>query len=217
MENGKRQYAVFGLGNFGTSLALTLQKSGCDVIAVDNEMARVDAIKDSVSYAIRANFEDENLIRSIEVKNLDGVIIAAGDNMEATIMATLLAKEEGVPFVLTKAKDSLQEAVLRKVGADHVIRSEQEMGRQVAQELVSSRYSDGFTLSSECEILEKPVPKSWVGKSLRELDVRNRLGVTVSGIRESGVVNMNPDPTQPLKRGIIVILAGKEEQLKKII
>ncbi|MCC8141711.1 MAG: NAD-binding protein [Lachnospiraceae bacterium] len=140
MANGKKQYAVFGLGNFGRSLALTLQKSGCEVIAVDAQMARGEAIKNDVSMAMRAKMEDESLINSLEVKDLDGVIIATADNMEASIMATLLAKEEGVPFVLARAKDALQEAVLKKVGADAVIRSEQEMGRQVAHHLVAGDF-----------------------------------------------------------------------------
>ncbi len=122
------------------SLALTLQKSGGEVIAVDAAMSRVDAIKDNVSMAMRAKMEDESLIKSLEVKDLDGVIIATADNMEASIMATLLVKEEGVPFVLARAKDALQEAVLKKVGADEVIRSEQEMGRQVAHHLVAGDF-----------------------------------------------------------------------------
>ncbi len=137
MANVRKQYAVLGLGHFGMSLAVTLQQSGCDVIAVDSQMEHVDAVKERVSMAMCAKMENEKLIRSLAEESLDGVIIAAGSNMEASVMATMLVREAGVPFILAKAKTPLQADVLKKVGADLVIRSEEEMGRRVAEQLVS--------------------------------------------------------------------------------
>ena len=117
----KKQYAVFGLGSFGESAAITLQGLGCDVIAVDNHMERIEEISKYVSYAMKADIEDPEVIRSLGTRNLDGVIVAIADNMEASIMATLVSKDEGVPYVLAKAKNELHATVLRKIGADSVI------------------------------------------------------------------------------------------------
>ncbi len=142
MKNGKKQYAVLGLGGFGISVALALQKAGCDVIAVDHRMEQVKEISDSVSYAMKANIEDEEMIRSLEPQSLDGVIVATSDNLEASIMATLLVKEQGAPYVLAKAKSKLHAEVLKKVGADDVILVEYEMGQWVAQNLIRGTTDD---------------------------------------------------------------------------
>lgn len=102
----KKQYAVFGLGSFGESIAVTLQRLGCEVVAVDNHMERVQEISDSVSYAMKADIGDPDVIRTMGARNLDGVIVAVADDMEASVMATLVSKEMGVPYVMAKAKIS---------------------------------------------------------------------------------------------------------------
>ena len=99
----KKQYAVFGLGSFGESVAIELQKLGCEVVAIDANMERVEAIANQVSYAMKADIEDADFIRSLGTRNLDGVVVAASDNMEASIMATLVCKEIGVPYVMATA------------------------------------------------------------------------------------------------------------------
>lgn len=124
----KKQYAVFGLGSFGESVAIELQKLGCEVVAIDANMERVEAIANQVSYAMKADIEDADFIRSLGTRNLDGVVVAASDNMEASIMATLVCKEIGVPYVMAKAKNELHATVLEKIGADSVIFPEKEMG-----------------------------------------------------------------------------------------
>ena len=122
----KKQYAVFGLGSFGESVAIELQKLGCEVVAIDANMA----IANQVSYAMKADIEDADFIRSLGTRNLDGVVVAASDNMEASIMATLVCKEIGVPYVMAKAKNELHATVLEKIGADSVIFPEKEMGKE---------------------------------------------------------------------------------------
>ena len=100
----KKQFAVFGLGSFGESIALELQKLGCEVVAVDKDMERVKGIADSVSYAMQADIGDPDFVRSLGTRNLDGVVIAEAESLEASIMATLVCKEIGVPNVIAKAK-----------------------------------------------------------------------------------------------------------------
>lgn len=212
----KKQYAVFGLGSFGESVALTLQRLGCEVVAVDNDMERVEEIANSVSYAMKADMEDPDMIRSLGTRNLDGVVIAVADNMEASVMATLVAKEIGVPYVLAKAKNELHAQILKKIGADAVIFPEQEMGKRIARNLVSESFADWIALSSEYSIMEIPAPKKWIGKSLTELDVRRLYDVNVVGIKEMEDVQVNPDPEKPLKEGTVLILVGANTALEKV-
>lgn len=133
----RKQYAVFGLGSFGESVAVTLQVLGCEVVVVDNHMERIEDISPYVSYAVQADIEDPEVIRSLGARNLDGVVVAVADDMEASIMATLVSKEIGVPYVLAKAKNELHAKVLKKIGADSIIFPEKEIGQSVARNLVS--------------------------------------------------------------------------------
>lgn len=116
----RKQYAVFGLGNFGKHLALGLENLGCEVIVVDNSMEKIQEIADKVSYAMCANIEDPEVIKSLGARNLDGAVIAISENFGTSIMATIMAKEIGIPYVLAKAQSSLHATVLKKVGADAV-------------------------------------------------------------------------------------------------
>lgn len=168
----KKQFAVFGLGSFGESVAVTLQQLGCEVVAVDNHMEHVQEISEQVSYAIKADAGDPEVIKSLGTRNLDGVVVAVADDMEASVMATLVSKEIGVPYVIAKAKNELHATILKKIGADAVIFPEMEMGVRVAKTLMSSNFADWIALSPDYSIIEIATPKEWVGKSLQQLDVR---------------------------------------------
>lgn len=212
----KKQFAVFGLGSFGKSLAVSLQKLGCEVIAVDNDMERIKDIANQVSYAMKADFEDPEVIRSVGAKNLDGVIVAVSDNMEASVMAVLVSKEMGVPYVMAKAKSELHAKILKKIGADAVVLPEYEMGEHIAKNLVSANFADWIALSPEYSIMEIAVPEKWVGKSLQELDVRRTYDVNVVGIKTGEDVEVTPAPEVPLKAGMVVILVGANSALERI-
>ena len=150
----RKQYAVFGLGSFGESVAVTLQELGCEVVVVDNHMERIENISPYVSYAVQADIEDPEVIRSLGARNLDGVVVAVADDMEASIMATLVSKEIGVPYVLAKAKNDLHAKVLKKIGADSIIFPEKEIGQSVARNLVSGEFVDWISLSPDYSITE---------------------------------------------------------------
>ena len=200
----KKQYAVFGLGSFGESVAIELQKLGCEVVAIDANMERVEAIANQVSYAMKADIEDADFIRSLGTRNLDGVVVAASDNMEASIMATLVCKEIGVPYVMAKAKNELHATVLEKIGADSVIFPEKEMGMRVARNLMSANFTDWISLSPDYSLVETEVPEKWVGRTLLELDVRKSYDVIVVGIKMGDKVEVNPDPKEQLKEGNVL-------------
>ena len=112
----KKQFAVFGLGSFGRSVALTLENLGCDVVVVDKSYEKIQEISDMVSYAMRADVSDPDALHALGGRNLDGAVVAVSENLEASIMATIISKEMGIPYVLAKAKDELQGAILEKVG-----------------------------------------------------------------------------------------------------
>lgn len=212
----KKQYAVFGLGSFGESVAIALQGLGCEVIVVDDDMERIEDIANSVSYAMKADFGDPDVVRSLGTKNLDGVVVAVADNMEASIMATLVCKEIGVPYVISKAKNDLHATVLKKIGADAIIFPEKEMGVRLAKNLMSANFADWIALSPDYSLVETVIPRSWIGKSLQDLDVRRKYGINVVGIKVGEDVEVNPNPEKALEDGMVMILVGANKDLENI-
>ena len=211
----RKQYAVFGLGSFGESVAVTLQELGCEVVVVDNHMERIEDISPYVSYAVQADIEDPEVIRSLGARNLDGVVVAVADDMEASIMATLVSKEIGVPYVLAKAKNELHAKVLKKIGADSIIFPEKEIGQSVARNLVSGEFVDWISLSPDYSITEIQVPEKWIGKSLSEIDVRRTKDVYVVGVRIGEKIQVTIDPEEPLQKEMMMIMIGSNEALEK--
>ena len=211
----RKQYAVFGLGSFGESVAVTLQELGCEVVVVDNHMERIENISPYVSYAVQAYIEDPEVIRSLGARNLDGVVVAVADDMEASIMATLVSKEIGVPYVLAKAKNDLHAKVLKKIGADSIIFPEKEIGQSVARNLVSGEFVDWISLSPDYSITEIAVPEKWIGKSLSEIDVRRTKDVNVVGVRIGEKIQVTIDPEEPLQKEMMLIMIGSNEALEK--
>lgn len=211
----RKQYAVFGLGSFGESVAVTLQELGCEVVVVDNHMERIEDISPYVSYAVQADIEDPEVIRSLGARNLDGVVVAVADDMEASIMATLVSKEIGVPYVLAKAKNELHAKVLKKIGADSIIFPEKEIGQSVARNLVSGEFVDWISLSPDYSITEIQVPEKWIGKSLSEIDVWRTKDVNVVGVRIGEKIQVTIDPEEPLQKEMMLIMIGSNEALEK--
>ena len=211
----RKQFAVFGLGSFGKSVALTLESFGCDVIVVDNSYEKVQEISDSVAYAIRADASDPDAMKELGGRNLDAAIVAISEDMEAGIMATIISKEMGIPYVLAKAKNDLQGTILKKVGADEVVFPERDMGCRVAKNLVSAAFTDWIELSPEYSLTEKLIPKQWVGKSLVELKIREKYGMNVVGLMKDGHVDVTFNPRNPLPEDCILIIIGANSVLEK--
>ena len=211
----KKQYAVFGMGNFGKSIALTLQSMGCDVVVVDSSMEKIQGIADQVSYAMRADIEDPELVRSMGARNLDGLVVAVSENLEASIMATLVAKEAGVPYVLVKVQNDLHANILKKIGADAIVYPERDMGIRVAKNLVSTDFADWIELSPDYSMAEVSVPEKWIGKTLAQLDIRKRYGVNVVGYMIGDKVEVNMEPDMPFTHKMNLILIGTNHALQE--
>ena len=210
-----KQFAVFGLGSFGKSVALTLQSFGCDVIAVDNCYEKIQDIADSVSYAMCGDVTEPEFMKTIGARNLDGAVIAVSENLEAAIMATMISKEMGIPYVLVKAMDELQGKILEKIGADSIVYPEIDMGERVAKKLISTEFIDWIELSPDYSLTEKLLPKQWEGKSLAELRVREKYGINVIGILKEDKMDMALDPSKPLQPDDMLFIIGKNSDLEK--
>ena len=212
----KKQFVVLGLGSFGASVAVTLQQLGGDVVAVDQDMERIEDVADKVTYAMQADIGNPELFEALGSKSFDGIVVASSENLEGSIMAVLGAKEVGIPYILCKAHNKRYAEVLRKVGADAVVFPEKEMGRRIAKNLVSANLADWIELSPDYSMVEAAVPQKWIGRTLKELDVRRTYEVNVVGIKEGERVEITPDPELPLGRGMILMLVGSNEALKRI-
>ena len=210
-----KQFAVFGLGSFGKSVALTLQSFGCDVIAVDNCYEKIQDIADSVSYAMCGDVTEPEFMKTIGARNLDGAVIAISENLEAAIMATMISKEMGISYVLVKAMDELQGKILEKIGADSIVYPEIDMGKRVAKKLMSTEFVDWIELSPDYSLTEKLIPKQWEGKSLAELRVREKFGINVIGILKEDKMDMALDPSKPLQADDMLFIIGKNSDLEK--
>ena len=204
-----KQFAVLGLGSFGSSVALTLENMGCDVLVVDESYEKVQEISD------KADVSEPDALQALGGRNLDGVVVAISESLEASIMATMLCKEMGIPLVVAKAKDKLQGAILQRVGADRIVYPEIEMGSRVAKSLVSKEFVDWISLSNDYSMVEIVVPQNWVGKSLVDLGVRERLGINVVGIIKNGKIEVAINPQEPLREKEILIVIGSNDILEK--
>lgn len=212
----EKSYAVIGLGQFGMSVAETLAESDCDVLAIDAREENIQEIADKVTYAVRADVREPEVLRALGVQNVDVAVIAVAENMEASIMATMQAKELGVPYVLAKAMNALHGKILEKIGADRVIYPEQSMGLRVARNLMSGGFLDVFELSTEFSMAEFPVPTEWVGKSLQELQLRESHDINIIAIKVGDDVEINLDPVKPLEANWHLMAIGKNKVLERL-
>ena len=213
----KNSYAVVGMGRFGSSVAKELSKGGADVLAIDLNEERVRLIAEHVTYAVKADITDAETVASLGLSNMDAVVVAVTRSMDASIMATIMAKENGAPYVIAKAMNEMHAKILRKVGADRVIIPEKESGIRIAKGLMNGKVLDFFELSEHISMVEIPVQEEWIGRNLRQLDFRREYSVNVIAYEEEGkevIVNIPPD--MPLKKGSIWV-TGTVDDVAKIM
>ena len=210
-----KSFAVIGLGQFGRTLARELANSDCDVLAIDDKDENIQEIAEKVTYAVRADVREPGVLKSLGVQNVDVAIIAVAENMEASITATMQAKELGVPLVLAKAVNSLHGRILEKIGADQVIYPERSMGVRVARNLTAGGFEDIFELSAEFSMAEFRLPTEWAGKSLSEIRTREKYHINVVAVKHGDTVNVNLNPTKKLEAGCILVAVGKNEDLNQ--
>lgn len=213
----RKSYAVFGLGRFGRSVAEELAKSGAEVLAVDVDEEKVREVAELVTHAVTADVCDMEAMEALGLRNMDGVIVAITENLNASVLITILAKEMGVPYVIAKAKDNLHIKVLEKVGADKVIIPEKESGVRVARSIWAGNFIDFIELSDRVKLVEIAVREEWIGKSLRELNLRQKNRINIVAIREvDGELTVGPDPDKPLHEGISMVVTVDRNDITQL-
>lgn len=217
MKNKKNSdFVVFGLGKFGRSVAKTLAKHGHEVLAIDNNGEIVQEIADFVTHAVEADVTDNEALKALGIGNFDVAIVAIANNLQASIMATIMSKEFGVPYVVAKASDDLHKLVLEKVGADKIVFPEREIGVRVANSLMSNNFIDLIELSEDYSIVEIAILKDWVGKDLKELDMRAKYGLNVMAVKKEENLIITPKADKILEETDTLLVIGSNKQLKKI-
>lgn len=211
-----KQFVIIGLGRFGSSIAKTLYSLGNDVLAIDRDEDIVQEIADSVTHAVQLDATDENALRSLGIRNFDVAVVTIGDNIQSSIMATLLVKELGVKYIIAKGHSDLHAKVLNKIGADRVILPEKDMGVRVAHNLVSSNILDYIELSEDYSVMEIQVLEEWTGNTLSELKLRSKYGINIMAIKRGDEVNLSPAADDMIEKDDIVVAIGSAEDLSRL-
>ncbi|MCE5190106.1 MAG: TrkA family potassium uptake protein [Eubacteriales bacterium] len=211
-----KSFLIIGLGRFGQSTARMLTMLGHEVVVVDKRADRVGAVKDNVMRAIQADTTDERAVAQLGIRNFDCVVICIGDDIRASVLATVLCREMGAKKIVAKAQDDLHQKLLIKTGADRVVQPEHDGGIRLARSLVAEGVLDSLDLSDEYSINEVEIPKDWIGRSLAQIDVRNRYGVSVIAMRRDGHVSVNIDPNEPFHKEDSIYLMGDDKSLERI-
>lgn len=212
----KKQFAILGMGRFGSSVAKTLYNLGFEVLVVDHDEHRVQEMLDVVTHAVQADAKDEDALRSLGLRNFDVVVVAIGQDIEVSILASLILKEMGVKTLVAKAQNDMHGKVLAKIGVDKVIFPERDMGVRVAHNLISPNILDHIELSDDYSIVDIVAGPALIGKNLRQLDLRNKYGCNVMGIKsKSGGMNIAPHAEDLIKEHDILVIVGHNENLHK--
>lgn len=209
-----KSYAVIGLGRFGKEVARQLHSLGCEVLAMDTKSELVQEIANDVTHAVVSDAQDKEVLKALGIREFDCAIVAIGDNLAASVLATMNMKELGVPLVVCKAHDDTHRRVLEKLGADRVVIPEQENAARLARSLSTPNVLDYIELSEDYGILEAPAPESWQGKTLVELNVRAKLGVNIIAIRREGRVMVSPAADFKMNSGDILVVLGDSHALE---
>lgn len=211
-----KTYLVIGLGRFGSALARQLCLLGAEVLAMDIRSDLVQQLANDVTHAVVGDAQDKEVLRSLGVRNFDCAVIAIGDNLGASVLVTMNLQELGVPYIVCKAHDETHRRVLEKLGVDRVVIPEQEHAQRLGRSLHSHNVLDYIELSADYGILEVPAPKSWIGKNLRELNVRAKLGVNIIAVENGKTTNVSPSADYQIKEGDIMVVLGDNYALEAV-
>ncbi len=211
-----KQFVVIGLGSFGFSLAQDLAEKGFEVLAIDVDETRVQNISDIVTHAVEADATDEDVLKTLGVGDFDVAVVSIGDNIHANILATMIIKDLGVPYVISKAQNSLHGKVLKKVGADRVVFPEREMGKRIAQNLMSTNVLDYLEFAPDYRVVEIVATDNMIGKTLADLQLRSKYDINVMAIRREDEINLNPGAEDEILEDDILVVMGKNENIDKV-
>lgn len=211
-----KTYMVIGLGRFGAEVARQLCASGCEVLAMDTDSDLVQHISNDVTHAAVGDAQDKEVLRALGASNFDCAVVAIGDHLAASVLTTMNLKELGIPKIVCKAKDETHRKVLMKLGADQVVIPEKENAARLAKSLSNPNVLDYIELSEDHGIIEVPAPHRWVGKTLKEVNVRANLGVNIIAVKQETQVNVSPGADYRILPGDIMVVLGDVDALTTV-
>lgn len=211
-----KQFAVIGLGRFGSSVAKTLHSMGYEVLAIDRDSGRVQDLAQILMHVIEADSTDEMALKALGIRNFDVVVVAIGEDIQASIMTTLILKEMGVKKVVVKAQNDLHGKVLEKIGADKVVYPERDMGIRLVHNLISPNILDYVELSNDYSIIEVKASKFFDGETLQSLNIRQRFGCNVMAIKRNDKYNITPSAKDVVRTGDTLVVIGHNDDLQKL-
>ena len=216
----KKQVVVMGLGRFGTSVTRSLYNLGDDVLAIDNDETRVQNIMGQATHALTADATNESVLRELGIPDYDAAVVAIGSNIVPSIMASVLLKTMGVPYVVARAYNELHGNTLERIGVDKVVHAESEMGVRLAHGLFNPNVQEYLEVAPNFGISKMRVPKRFVDMSLKDLgfsNPRDKYGLSVLAIRRRGKdITLNPDTDDRLQAGDLLVLAGRDDLLDRL-
>lgn len=211
-----RSYIVVGLGRFGAEAARRLCTLGCEVLVMDRNNDLVQQISNDVTQAVVGDARDKEVLKALGAADFDCGIVAIGNSLGDSVLATMNLKELGVPYVVCKAYDETHRQVLLKLGADKVVIPEQEQADRLARNLSSPNVLDYIELSDAHGIIEVPAPAAWVGKSLKNLNVRAQLGVNIIAVKRGREIDVSPGADYEIQPGDVMVVLGDSAALNAV-
>lgn len=211
----KKDFAVIGLGRFGGSICRELSEEGMEVMAIDMDEDKVNEYANIASHAVVGDSTDEAVLKSLGIRNFDHVIVAIGDNIQSSILTTLMLKELGVKFITVKAQNDYHEKILRKIGADQIVHPERDMGRRIAHNLISNNVLDYLELSDEHSIVEIVVNNKLSGNTLIDLDIRAKYGINIVAIKRGKEIFVTPQADEVIQKDDILIVIGADTDIDR--
>ena len=212
-----KSYVVIGLGRFGAELATRLYACGEEVMAIDTDEGLIDKIADRVTRAVAADAKDPDVLKKLGVENFDRAVVAVGSDLASSALITMNLKALNVPFIICKAHDDTYKDILEKLGADRVIIPEREVADKLALGLTHAGVMEYIELSQGVGIVEmEPIPE-WIGKTIRELELRTRYGVNVIAVRSNeDTIKIPPDIDSPIPADVVMVMLGKYEMFENL-
>ena len=211
-----KSYVVIGLGRFGHGVAQQLCTLGAEVLAMDIRGDLVQQVAAEVTHAVVGDAQDKEVLRALGVRDFDCAVVAIGEDLAASVLTVMNLQELGVPYIVCKAHDETHRRVLEKLGVQRVVIPEKEQAQRLARSLHSHNVLEYIELSEEYGILEVPAPKSWVGKSLKELNVRAKLGVNIIAVESGKTTNVSPSADYRIGQTDILVVLGDNVALEAV-
>ena len=211
-----KSYFIIGLGLFGEALARNLCKLGAEVLAMDLRNDLVQLVANDVTHAVVGDAQDKSVLRALGAADFDCAVVAIGDDLAASVLTVMNLQELGVKQIVCKAHDETHRRVLERLGVERVLIPEQEHAQRVARSLVRHNVLDYIELSEEYGILDVPAPKSWIGKTLKELNIRAKLGVNIIAVESDKKTNVSPAADYMIREGDIMVVLGDTYSLEAV-